>query len=195
LRIFRPLILIAFILLSYTPSLIAAEQYMIDIDRSSIRCSVGYLIAGKIECQFEEFMGTIDFDSKNITKSSVFMEIKTESVRTGNSTWDNFIRSKRILNADQYPVMTFKSKRIEQYEGQYTVSGTLNLHGVIQEISFPFTIEEKKDVVEAKGTWLINRKDFNVIWHALLDKGGVIVGNHIKVEWRIVAVGSTLFNE
>ncbi len=31
----------------------------------------------------------------------------------------------------------------------------------------------------------IYRKDFGIIWNALLDKGGILVGNNITVDWSI----------
>ena len=34
---------------------------------------------------------------------------------------------------------------------------------------------------------VINRKDFEIIWHEIFDKMGILVGNHMTVDWEIAA--------
>ena len=77
-------------------------------------------------------------------------------------------------------------------KGQYYIRGILDLHGVRKEISFPFSVEgpvknkHGQTLIRARGRWLINRKDFGVVWHKQWDKGGVIVGDMVKIDWDMV---------
>ena len=73
------------------------------------------------------------------------------------------------------------------------VDGTMLLHGLSRDGSFPFIIEgpfegqNHKKYLRASGKWMVNRKDFDVIWSKLFDKGGIIVGDQIVVDWMVVA--------
>ena len=45
----------------------------------------------------------------------------------------------------------------------------------------------KRKLLIVKGSWQFNRKDFNIIWNHLLDRGGVLVGDYVTVDWGIRA--------
>ncbi|HPB68912.1 MAG TPA: hypothetical protein PKU74_08415, partial [Candidatus Omnitrophota bacterium] len=47
--------------------------------------------------------------------------------------------------------------------------------------------QDRKRIL-ARGEWVIARKDYNMYWHSFLDKAGLIVGNHMTVDWEITAV-------
>ena len=49
----------------------------------------------------------------------------------------------------------------------------------------PIVSSKNADTIQLSGVWNIDRKDFGIVWSRVLDKGGVIVGNIITVEWNI----------
>ena len=63
----------------------------------------------------------------------------------------------------------------------YKVQGVLEMHGVKRRMIFPF----KREGLDIKGSWNINRKDFNIIWSKTLDHGGVLVGDIFTVDWGL----------
>ena len=183
------LIGVFFFLLSNPAS--ATTEYVIKKEESFVKGIATYTLIGKYNAHFEDFEGRIIFDPKRISRSSVYIEIKTTSIKSNFPVLDKIVRSSRLLDAAEYPKIIFQSTRCVKTEDGYRVKGILNLHGIEKEIEFPFSLEEmisaEGDFLEAQGKWNINRKDYNVIWHKTLDKGGVIVGDTITVDWKIRA--------
>ena len=167
-----------------------------DVNQSQIHGSIKYTVIGRYVAEFRDFTGMVDYDPKLREVKSVNLTIKTMSLKSKHPTLDKIVLSKRLLNVKKYPEISFQSKRIKKNKDGYYVRGDVNLHGVSEAIGFPFTVEgplpskNHKKVLRAHGRWILNRKDFKVIWNILLDQGGVIVGDHIMVDWQIVAVKS-----
>ncbi len=171
----------------------AEDGYVITYKDSSIVCLVKYSLVGKYTPEFKDFNGVIYFDPKNLSKSSVLIRIKSDSIKSKYPTLDRLARSKRLLDAKSFPDVVFQSKKIEQRADGYYVTGELSLHGVKRTFTFPFklegpVLEGKQSYITAQGKWLIERKKFNVIWDKNLDKGGIIVGDQITVDWKIKAI-------
>ncbi len=72
---------------------------------------------------------TIDI-AEPFTDSSIHAEIETASFSTGNPARDGKVRSARFLDADRYPVMTFRSESI--YES--TIVGSLTVRNVTRPV-------------------------------------------------------------
>ena len=51
----------------------------------------------------------------------------------------------------------------------YSVTGTLDLHGVTKNISFPATIEVSDDGVRAQAEFVIKRFDFGIVYPGKAD--------------------------
>lgn len=170
----------------------AEDGYVVTYNESSILCLVKYSLIGKYTPEFKDFNGLIYFDSKDLSKSSVLLRIKMDSIKSTYPTLDRIARSKRLLDAKSFPDVVFKSKKIEKRTDGYYVTGELSLHGVTRNFTFPFKlegpmIEGNKSYIIAHGKWQIERKKFNVIWDKYLDQGGIIVGDQITVDWKIRA--------
>ena len=173
----------------------AEEEYVIDPGRSRIEGSVKYSVIGRYQTEFEKFEGTLFFDPRKNQVTGVDLRIENESIHSEYESLDKIVLSPRLMHAKKFPRTVFKSKAVALTEKphEYQVSGALTLHGVTKDITFPFTVEGPLEEggqkrILAKGEWVIPSKDFNMYWHSFLDKGGIIVGNHLTVDWEINAV-------
>jgi len=153
--------------------------------------SIPYSVIGKYKAQFRAFKGRIGLDENPWRIQSVYLEIKASSI-TSNCPWcDKLARSHRLLNASKYTEIIFKSEKIIHDEGGYKVKGILAMHGIKRRMTFPFDVKIINDQrsqekwIDLKGTWVFNRKDFNIIWNRILDRGGVLVGDNVTVNWGI----------
>ena len=126
----------------------------------------------KVTGKFGQFTADINFDEKDITKSSVVAKIKTDSISTGIGARDNHLKTADFFDAEKYPEISFTSKKVEKKGGKYILTGDFSMHGVTKEISFPFTIlgncADKKAAVEPpcgfNATLQLNRKDYGVAY-------------------------------
>ncbi|MCS6818199.1 MAG: YceI family protein [Blastocatellia bacterium] len=189
----RVLLVIAILVGALVPAW-GADEFVIDPVHSSIEFSVRHMMVTNVRGRFREFSGTIVYDEKDITKSSVRVTIKTASIDTGNADRDNHLRSPDFFDAAKYPEITFVSTRIEKRGDDYVCIGTLTMRGVSREVAIPFRIlgvvrdprGNTRLGVEAGLT--INRLDYGVSWSRALEGGGLVVGNDVKIELNVQAI-------
>src|SRR5260370_33451195 len=70
-----------------------ADEYKIDPVHSNVGFAVRHLAVSTVHGRFNDFSGSILFDDKDPSKSSVDVVIKTTSINTDNSNRDNDLRS------------------------------------------------------------------------------------------------------
>lgn len=124
----------------------AADTYKIDPVHSSVVFGIMHLGVTNVYGRFNDISGTAVFDTEDPSKSSVDIEVKVESIDTDEPKRDQHLKSPDFFNAKQFPVMTFKSNKVEAKGDNYTISGDFTLHGVTK----PLTVDFKKGAV-AKG--------------------------------------------
>jgi polyisoprenoid-binding protein YceI len=77
----------------------------------------------------------VQLDDTDITKSTVEVTIDVNSVDTRQPDRDKDLKSPHFFDADKFPTITFKSKKVEKVsEGKLKVTGDLTIHGVTKEV-------------------------------------------------------------
>ncbi len=132
-----------------TESQDAAATYEIDAVHSSVLFRAKHMGVAYIYGRFNEFSGNITMDETDVSKSKVEFEVKTASVDSANKKRDQHLRSPDFFNVKQFPVMTFKSTKVNPKEGQENmleVTGDFALHGVKKSITIDVEITGKANV-------------------------------------------------
>lgn len=97
--------------------------------------------------------------------------LKVRLVIDGNSATavDRFVLNavKSALEVEKYPFATFAaaSKEILQLSAApipFTVSGTLDLHGRVRQLEFPFTLTLIGDTIQGSGDLVLDLYDYDV---------------------------------
>lgn len=130
---------------------------------------------------FKDLKGSIVFDEKNLTASSMDVRVEVNSIDTGNKTKDKHAKGKSWFHAEKYPFISFKSEHFRPTAEGYEVVGELELHGTKKEVVIPFTFEQTKEGGVFAGQFSVLRKDYGI-------KGplfGFTVGNDFKIDLRV----------
>ncbi|CAA6679402.1 MULTISPECIES: YceI family protein [unclassified Lentimonas] len=112
------------------------ETYKIDPVHSSVNFEVRHFVS-KTTGSFNQFEGTILFDAKDPSKSSVEATIKVPSVNTANEKRDTHLQEDDFFNAAKFPVITFKSTKWvadDDDKDEFEVTGLLTMLGVSKVI-------------------------------------------------------------
>jgi polyisoprenoid-binding protein YceI len=167
------------------------------IDPSHTRAvfSVRHMMISNVHGQFHNVAGTVNFDEGAPTRSSVDVQIEAASIDTNDERRDGHLKSPDFLDAENYPYLTFVSKRIEVIDEDHgRIYGDLTIRGVTREVVLateyngqakgPYGQESAGFTASTK----INRKDFGLTWNMGLETGGVLVGDtvNISIELEIV---------
>lgn len=165
------------------------STWQLDPSHSAAQFSVRHLAISTVRGGFSSVKGTVVFDDKDVSKSSVDVTIDVNTVDTREPNRDKDLKSDHFFDVAQYPTMTFKSTKVEQAEpGKLKVTGNLTIHGVTKEV----VLEVEGPTAPVKDPWgnqrtavnattKINRQDFGVKWNATMDNGGVVVGDEVSI--------------
>ena len=171
------------------PAAAANSNWQIDPAHSSAQFSVRHMAISTVRGAFSKVSGTIVFDDKDISKSTIDVTIDANSVDTRVPDRDNDLRSDKFFDVAHYPSITFKSKKVEQVApGKLKVTGDLTIRGTTKEVvldvegpTVPMKDPWGNTRVAANATTKINRQEFGVKWNATLDNGGVVVGDDVSI--------------
>jgi polyisoprenoid-binding protein YceI len=173
---------------------ISGGTWTIDKNHSLIEFAAKHFDIAYVKGRFRDFSGTIDVDEHDLLKSSVDLTIKSASLDSqGVGMREDLIKGEEMLEASQYPDITFKSTGISSTDPtHFVVSGDLTLRGVTQKIQIPL---EFGGLVSTRmgpragfsGTLVINKSDFGVPFNREFEPGRAVVGEEIKIELQIEA--------
>lgn len=178
-----------------TTTATAVRTFQVDKAHSEVTFQVRHLIT-KVRGRFSDFEGTIAFDTANPARSSVSFTIQAGSIDTNQPDRDAHLRTGDFFKTDEFPTLTFASERITPKGGDaYDVTGPLTIRGVAKTVTFAVDhLGIAKDPwggerIAFEGETTINRKDFGVNWNAALETGGFLVGDEVKINLSVQAVG------
>jgi polyisoprenoid-binding protein YceI len=171
------------------PGAAATSPWQIDPAHSAAQFAVKHLAISTVRGAFTSVKGTVQFDDKDITKSSVEVTIDVNSVDTRQPDRDKDLRSDHFFDAEHFPTITFKSKRVEQLSpGKLKITGDLTIHGITKEVvldvdgpTAPVKDPWGNQRMAINATTKINRQDFGVKWNQTMDNGGVVVGDDVSI--------------
>src|SRR3712207_717493 len=170
---------------AYVP--IPAGEYKIDPAHSVIGFAVRHMEIAWVEGRFKDFEGTIRYDDKDVTKSSVEFTAKVTSIDTGVEGRDKHLRTADFFEVEKYPTMTFKSTRVERKgKDGYVLHGDLTLKGVTKPVQLPFTVagavkdQRGNTRFGVEASTKINRRDFQINYGNAF-AGGLDIGNEATV--------------
>jgi polyisoprenoid-binding protein YceI len=170
-------------------------SWLLDDVHTHVGFSVKHMMVTTVRGQFKKYIGKLTLDPQDFTKSRFEGEIDVASIDTGNGQRDDHLRNNDFFDAPNHPKITFKSTSIEaKGEGEFVVHGDLTIRGVTKpvalDVEFHGTSKNPygKTVAGLSARGTINRKDFGVNFNALLETGGVAVGEKVKLEVDVEAV-------
>ena len=167
-------------------------SWKIDPSHSEVTFSVRHMMISTVRGRFEKFTGTVDFNEANPSLSTVDVQIEAASISTRDPQRDGHLRSPDFLNADAYPYLTFKSKRIELVDAENgRLYGDLTIREITREVVLDVTfngISKSPWGATAAGfsaSTKINRKDWELTWNVALETGGMLVGDAININVEV----------
>ncbi|CBL44161.1 YceI like family protein [gamma proteobacterium HdN1] len=130
-------------LLSVTSVVQAApEQYVMDTQNKHafVQFKISHLGFSWVLGTFDNFTGNFTLDQDAPDKSSVSVDIDTNSVNTNYAERDKHLRAKDVFNVAKFPKATFVSTKVEK-TGDKTanVTGNMTIKGVTKPVTLAVT--------------------------------------------------------
>lgn len=171
----------------------ASGEYSFDKAHSTIGFRIRHMGLTEVLGAFRDFTGTVKYDAKDVSKSSVEFTAQMKSVDTGVAGRDNHLRTADFFEVEKFAEMTFKSTSVVKKGKKLTVNGDLTMKGVTKPVSLQFTIvgpvTDQRGGVKMgfiAGT-TINRRDYNVTYGGNLPNGTPVLADNVTVDLQIEA--------
>lgn len=170
----------------------ALTTFTIDPSHTEAGFAVKHLMISTVRGRFADVKGQVVFNPSDLTSGSVDVTIATATVDTRDAQRDTHLRSADFFDVEQFPAMTFKSRRIQNVQGDaFQVVGDLTIKGVTREV-----VLDAENQGLQKDPWggeragfsaktVINRKDYGLGWNVALEAGGILVGEDVKINLDI----------
>jgi polyisoprenoid-binding protein YceI len=134
--------------------------------------------------------GTVTFDEQNPANSSVQVTLPLTRLDTHVTELDEHLKKADFFDAAKYPVIAFKSTRVEPLGGhKFKVTGDLSVHGVTRPVVLDATLNKvgphpmgKTQSIGFDATTTLKRSDFGV--------GAYVPNVSDEVHVRITTEGS-----
>ncbi len=147
-----------------------AEKFILDPTHTNITWSANHFGFSNPNGKFAKSSGILLLNEKNPTKSSVTIEIDTDSIITGLAAFDSHLKSADFFNVEKFKTAKFVSTKVEVIdEVNAKVYGNLTLIGVTKPVTLemhfnkvgehPFT---KKKTVGFSAMTTIKRSEFGM---------------------------------
>jgi polyisoprenoid-binding protein YceI len=164
------------------------EAWELDPQHCQVEFAVRHMMISTVRGRFHRVSGVVFMDPAEPATASAEIRIEAASIDSGLRMRDDHLRSNEFLDAESYPVILYRTTRIDRLRpGTYVVQGELSIRGIVREV--PLLVESAGLVTDPWGTQRagfsastrINRTDFGLTWNAALETGGVAVGDEVTI--------------
>ena len=170
----------------------SADNYKIDPLHSSLTFSVQHMGINNVKGHFKEYEGSVGLEGDQIKNANGTIQVK--SIDTGVQKRDDHLRTADFFDAAKYPTITFKTKRVEKAGEQTILVADFTMRGVTKEIRLPVKVsgpikDPQADVrIGLEGKAKLNRKDYGINFHQVLDSGVLGVADEVALEINAEAI-------
>jgi polyisoprenoid-binding protein YceI len=163
--------------------------YELDPLHSHIGFSIRHMMVSHQRGVFRGVTGSLALDRADLAGSHVEVAIDVATINTQVTDRDNHLLSADFFDVANHPRITFVSRKVELHDsGDLRVTGDLTIRGTTRSVTLtaePIS-DESKDLygnirVGTSVTGKISRKDFGLVWNAILETGGVALADDVKL--------------
>ena len=189
-------LLVAVLALSLAvPVAARAESWVIDPAHTVSGFTVKHMMITNVTGVFEVTRGAIEYKPGEPGSIKADITVETKSVNTRIGRRDDDLRSDNFFNAEKFPTLVFKSKRVQNVRSDgFDLVGDLTIRDVTREVvlkvegpTAPIRDPQGNRRVGATATTTINRKDYGILYNRAIEAGGV-VGDEVKINIDVEAI-------
>jgi len=168
-------------------------SWHIDPLHSLAEFSVRHMMISTVRGQFGGVKGTIVYDPKAPTASTVQATIDCTTINTGEPKRDSDLKGAEFFDIQHYPTMTFKSTKVEVAgAGALKVTGNLTINAITRSVVLkvdgptgPIKDTQGREKLGLNATTKVSRRDFGILYNPVMETGGVAVSDEVQINLDI----------
>ena len=167
-------------------------KWVLDPSHSEILFKVKHLMITNVKGEFRKFIGEVVTEGDTFNATSIRATLNANSIYTNEESRDTHLRSADFFDVENHPEITFEGTSLKQVkDDKWELIGNLTIRGISREVKFdvefggmnkdPWGNEKVGFSLEGK----INRKDWGLNWNAMLETGGVLVSDEVRISAEV----------
>ena len=160
-----------------------------DASHSDVRFKVKHMMITNLKGGFGSFRSAVETEGDDFSTARIQFDIDVNSIETNNPQRNGHLLSDDFFNAERFPVVHFESHSLSLVAGdEWKVKGALTIRDITKEVEFkvicggvikdPYGMTRVGFDVSGE----ISRLEFGLKWNMLIETGGAIVSDAVKVE-------------
>ncbi len=173
-------------------------KWIIDPAHSEIQFKVKHMMITTVTGSFKEFSSEVETQGDDFTQAKIKFQAATASVFTNADQRDAHLRSADFFDIEKYPDLKFESTSLEKVDDEnFSLNGNLTIKDITKPIKLG--VEPGGTGKDPWGnlkagfslTGKINRKEWGLNWNTVLESGGVLVSEDVRIFCEVQYVRQT----
>jgi len=170
----------------------AIVKWTMDPTHSEVQFKVRHLMISNVTGNFPKFDVQVETEDLDFMTAKAKFTAETSAVTTNNEQRDQHLRSADFFDAAKYPVLSFVATKYEKVDNDsYELFGDLTIRDITKNIKLD--VEFGGVITDPWGNTRagfsingkVNRKDFGLVWNAVTEAGGFVVGDEAKIHVEV----------
>jgi len=177
----------------------AKTKWSLDLKHSELGFKIKHLMITNVSGFFKNFEIEAETDNEDFSTSKIHLKADMKSISTNNEQRDAHLLGSDFFSVDEHPEMVFKSTRIEKLDDEhFDIHGNLTLrsetHPVTLQVEYSGITKDPWGGTRAgfTVTGKIKRSQWGVSFNGILETGGAILGEEVKINSEIQLVKEVL---
>ena len=173
----------------------AQTKWILDSTHSELGFKIKHLMISNVSGSFKNVNAEVISEGTDFSTAQINLSAEMASISTNNEQRDAHLRNSDFFEVEKYPEMTFQSTKVEKVDSDtYALYGELTMKGVTKPVRLnveyngvtkdPWGGERAGFFVTGK----INRSDWGVNFNGVLETGGVMLSEEVKINSEIQLV-------
>ena len=173
----------------------AKTKWLLDPMHSELQFKIKHLMISNVSGSLKNFNAVVETEAEDFSTAVINLSAEMASISTNNEQRDAHLRNSDFFEVEKYPELKFRSTKVEKRDtDHFTLHGELTLKGVTKPVKLgvqfngttkdPWGGERAGFLVSGK----INRADWGVNFNSVLESGGVVLGEEVKINSEIQVV-------
>jgi polyisoprenoid-binding protein YceI len=173
----------------------AKTKWLLDPMHSELQFKIKHLMISNVSGALKNFSAEVETEDEDFSSAKINLAAQMDSISTNNEQRDAHLRNSDFFEVEKYPELKFKSTKVEKVDSDtFMLHGELTMKGVTKPVKLnvefngatkdPWGGERAGFVITGK----INRADWGINFNSVLETGGVVLGEEVKINSEIELV-------
>jgi len=170
-------------------------KWVIDPTHSNLGFKIKHLMISNVSGSLKNFQAEVEASGADFSTAQINLTAEMESITTNNEQRDAHLRNADFFEVEKHPELKFRSTKIAKTDSDtFDLYGELTLKGIAKPVKLhvefngtvkdPWGNERAGFVISGK----INRSEWGINFNGVLETGGVVLGEEVKIHSEIELV-------